>query len=91
MPNGPDSPKSELPMLYRHKTSSAEETRPWPAKDLPGSTEETSEGVWRFEDKNAAAHLIRNAVGRGDREQWRQILSLKGSAQREMQDDQAVG
>ncbi|OCF73035.1 hypothetical protein I204_06265 [Kwoniella mangroviensis CBS 8886] len=61
------------------------------SEDLPGTTPENSRGRWLFEDKNSAAHLIRNGLdGDGDKKVQEMILSLGGGAARSVRDDTSV-
>ncbi|KAK6908286.1 hypothetical protein I203_102287 [Kwoniella mangroviensis CBS 8507] len=50
-----------------------------------------SRGRWLFEDKNSAAHLMRNGLdGDGDKKVQEMILSLGGGAARSVRDDTSV-
>nr|XP_019004329.1 uncharacterized protein I203_03488 [Kwoniella mangroviensis CBS 8507]OCF67790.1 hypothetical protein I203_03488 [Kwoniella mangroviensis CBS 8507] len=61
------------------------------SEDLPGTTPENSRGRWLFEDKNSAAHLMRNGLdGDGDKKVQEMILSLGGGAARSVRDDTSV-
>ncbi|OCF55014.1 hypothetical protein L486_07670 [Kwoniella mangroviensis CBS 10435] len=61
------------------------------SEDLPGTTPENSRGRCLFEDKNSAAHLIRNRLdGDGDKKVQEMILSLGGGAARSVRDDTSV-
>lgn len=64
--------------------------RPFPVQDLPGSGKR-DQGQWVFEgDANAATHLIRNALGGGDRKLRGELLSLNGKVARYFRDDMTV-
>ncbi|CAK9779770.1 unnamed protein product [Cutaneotrichosporon oleaginosum] len=66
------------------------EPRPFPVQDLPGSGKR-DQGQWVFEgDSNAATHLIRNALGGGDRKLRGELLSLNGKVARYFRDDMTV-
>lgn len=66
------------------------EPRPYPVQDLPGSGNRDG-GQWVFEgDDNAATHLIRNALGGGDRKLRGELLSLHGKVARYFRDDMTV-
>lgn len=66
------------------------EPRPYPEQDLPGSGARDA-GQWVFEgDVNAATHLIRNALGGGDRKLRGELMSLNGKVARYFRDDMTV-
>lgn len=63
------------------------EPAPYPVQDMPG-VGARSRGQWVFEgDANAATHLIRNAIGEGDRKRRGELLSLHGKVSRWFRDD----
>lgn len=65
-----------------------QEPRPWPLADLPCTTPENSAGVWLFKDQdNAATHLVRNSLARGDEQLTHLSLSARGGLTRRMRDD----
>ncbi|KAL1406953.1 hypothetical protein Q8F55_006365 [Vanrija albida] len=83
----PDVGKVTLAEEIKVKTT---EPRPYPVEDLPGQGKRT-DGQWAFEgDANAATHLIRNALGGGDRKLRGELLSLHGKVSRYMRDDMTV-
>ncbi|TXT13174.1 hypothetical protein VHUM_01575 [Vanrija humicola] len=83
----PDVGKATLADEIKVKTT---EPRLYPVEDLPGKGKRT-DGTWAFEgDENAATHLIRNALGGGDRKLRGELLSLHGKVSRYMRDDMTV-
>ncbi|BEJ13409.1 hypothetical protein CspHIS471_0305830 [Cutaneotrichosporon sp. HIS471] len=82
-----DVNKAKLVQEIPFKTT---EPRPFPVQDLPGSGKR-GQGQWVFEgDANAATHLIRNALGGGDRKLRGELLSLNGKVARYFRDDMTV-
>lgn len=63
--------------------------RPHPDDPLPGS-EGRDKGSWTLVDENPATMLIRNAIGDGDAEVRRMVLSLGSPIGRAMKDDMTV-
>jgi pyruvate dehydrogenase phosphatase len=47
-------------------------------------------GSWAFEDDNVSAHLIRNALGGGDEDELRKVLSIPAPYSRRWRDDITV-
>lgn len=65
--------------------------RPYPAEPFPGTMGVYAEGQWVFQgDDNAATHLLRNAMGRGDDWERQRMLSLVGPMARSYRDDTTV-
>lgn len=82
-----DVSKSVLAKELNVKTT---EPRPYPVQDLPGSGKRDA-GQWVFEgDVNAATHLMRNALGGGDRKLRGELMSLNGKVARYFRDDMTV-
>lgn len=81
----PDVPKNVLPHLHPFLPPSG--TRPYPVDDLPGTTPKNGKGVWAFRDDNAATHLLRNCLGRGDEWERRRLLSMKDGMVKSLRDD----
>lgn len=79
-------PKTALQALFPF--SPPNEPRPFPQADLPCTTASNSSGSWIFAgDGNAATHLVRNCVARGDAELAQILLSARGGLVRQMRDD----
>ncbi|KAK0461989.1 phosphatase 2C-like domain-containing protein [Desarmillaria tabescens] len=76
-------PKSELPSLVPTsiKTSGVE------GKD---NRRKRNSGSWAFRDENVGTHLIRNALGGGDEESLRQLVSIPAPYSRRHRDDITV-
>jgi pyruvate dehydrogenase phosphatase len=47
-------------------------------------------GSWAFEDDNVSAHLIRNALGGGDEDELRKVMSIPAPYSRRWRDDITV-
>ena len=65
--------KSELAQQITLETL---EPRPYPAQPLPGTTEANSKGTWTLTDDNLATMVLRNAMGKGDEELGRRLMSM---------------
>ena len=65
--------KSELAQQITLETL---EPRPYPAQALPGTTEANSKGTWTLTDDNLATMVLRNAMGKGDEELGRRLMSM---------------
>jgi pyruvate dehydrogenase phosphatase len=52
--------------------------------------ENAQEGSWAFVDDNVSAHLIRNALGGGDEDKLRKVLSIPAPHSRAWRDDVTV-
>jgi len=88
-PQGGQIPKSHLTAMIPFEPP--QQPRPWPQADLPCTTPENSKGVWVFKDKdNAATHLVRNCLTRGDDQLLQLSLSARGGLTRRMRDDTAA-
>ncbi|KAJ3526831.1 hypothetical protein NM688_g8211 [Phlebia brevispora] len=72
-------PKSELSKLVPTASGATVEGKEKRLKDGSGS--------WVFFDDNVSTHLIRNALGRGDPERLRQLLSIPAPLSRNYRDD----
>ena len=84
-PHNPDIAKTILPQQFPYVPPVGK--RPYPIEDLPGTVPENSAGSWVFEDDNAATHLIRNCLGRGDRWAMGKMISMTDGLLRAMRDD----
>jgi pyruvate dehydrogenase phosphatase len=83
--------KTHLPKEYPLVPPAEGVKRPHPAEPLPGTMGVYAEGHWVFQgDDNAATHLIRNAMGRGDDWERQRMLSLTGPMARSCRDDTTV-
>lgn len=87
MTNPSASKIAKTTLASRYKFQPPIPKRPYPVEDLPGTTAENSQGPWSIQDDNAATHLIRNCVARGDDWERRRILSMKDGTLRELRDD----
>lgn len=86
-PTHTDVHKSALPNLFPHIPSPPAITKLYPAEPSP-TDPSRREGTWVFEgDRNAATHLIRNALAGGDRKVRRELLSVTGKESRWLRDD----
>jgi len=47
-------------------------------------------GTWEFKDDNVATHLLRNALGGGNDEQLRQLMSISAPLARSYRDDTTI-
>ncbi|KAJ3991234.1 phophatase 2C family protein [Lentinula boryana] len=53
-------------------------------------TRSTKQGLWAFVDDNLSTHLIRNALGGGDENELRKIMSIPAGMSRSYRDDITV-
>lgn len=83
--------KMHLPLRYPLVPPAYRMRRPYPAEPLQGTMGVYAEGQWVFQgDDNAATHLLRNAMGRGDDWERQRMLSLTGPMARSYRDDTTV-
>lgn len=76
--------------LAAHILLKLTDPRPYSIDTLPGSPGQ-DEGTWAFEgDKNAATHLVENALAGGDKWVRGCLLSMRGPITRQMRDDISV-
>lgn len=76
-------PKAELPSLV----PTSVKTRGVEGKD---HRRKRNSGSWAFRDENVGTHLIRNALGGGDEESLRQLVSIPAPYSRRHRDDITV-
>ncbi|KAH9850785.1 protein serine/threonine phosphatase 2C [Lenzites betulinus] len=81
-------PKADLPRLVRTTVGAAGVDGK--AKEARGRGGKTVEGSWAFEDDNVGTHLIRNALGSGDVEHLRKLVSIPAPHSRRFRDDITV-
>ncbi|CCM00659.1 uncharacterized protein FIBRA_02697 [Fibroporia radiculosa] len=78
-------PKSSLPGLVPMSSNS----QAMNGKNKHRS-KDAEKGSWAFVDDNVGTHLIRNALGRGDEEMLRQLVSIPAPHSRSYRDDITV-
>ncbi|KAI0375866.1 protein serine/threonine phosphatase 2C [Pilatotrama ljubarskyi] len=77
-------PKAQLPQLVQTSVGSA---------GVEGKDKDhrrPQQGAWAFEDDNIGTHLIRNALGGGDVEHLRKLVSIPAPLSRRFRDDITV-